>query len=147
MIFPTFIMGSYSARMYKSAIAQEIPVRNLKRRSRKAKKYISTDAPNSHYESKSLYQRLKKSSYQERQESLSQSDIQSLFEAASSATFVGVSYLKTLFHISCLCRKDREANAIYRTSGRYERMLDTRKLVTTHTNLSLLLRLMLSREQ
>ena len=108
MILPTFLMGHYSSRMYKSAIAQEIPVRNLTKSRNKAKKYSGGMEPT--YDqagNESLYRKLKNGS--QLHEGLSQTDVRSLFEAASSTTFASVSYVKSLFHVGCICRKDREA--------------------------------------
>ena len=73
--------------------------------------------------------------------------MQSLLDAVSQVTFAKGSFLRSYFFCGCLCKKNKEHRGLTRTSSRFERLLDTRKIASVHTNLTLLLRVLLTDEQ
>ena len=136
-------MSRYSAFMYSSDTARQTPIRNLKRHKRRKQKYDVTSEPVPLSDNTDLHSRLKRG---RNIDSLSSNDVQSLLYSVAQAAFVKTSFIRDFFHFDCLCKKRRDQRALTRSSERFERLLDTRNLASVHTNLTLLLRLLMKEE-
>ena len=70
-----------------------------------------------------------------------------MYSFIKSTKYLKAPYFESLCHFSCLCKKRKEIKLRKKAAARFEELLDIRSFVSVHTNLALLLSMLLSNEQ
>ena len=70
-----------------------------------------------------------------------------IIDAARRTFPLKTTLMRTLCYFSCICRKDREMKLQQHALSRFEDVLDIRSFVKAHVNLTLLISLLLTKEQ
>ena len=78
---------------------------------------------------------------------LDKNDLKSLAEAAKRTAPLIVPLSQTLSYCSCLRRRDHQMRLRMKAVNRFDEMLDVRAFVRTNINLSLLVSMIMTREQ
>ena len=126
LLLPTIIMNFYSSRSFIWETAKDI--------------LIKENQPNKPKEPNDLQKRLTLGT------KLSTEDVLVLGKEVDQVKQQKISWLKSIFFIKCLCKRDRRAMHLQKKSfENFEEHLDIRKLVHTNTNLDLLIKLLFNK--
>ena len=131
-IFPAFFLSWYNQKMFTSSLYEELPV---KKKKSKDNSYSSLQR--------------KIASNQSFNDGLAPDDISSLISEANSAKPRKISFFNRLkCHVKFLCRKDHYKQKVREMAlVNLEDQLDIRSFLSVNKNLSLLIWLLLSKEQ
>ena len=126
ILIPSFLMSLYSSRMFERSLASDVPLNLTKNRSKvhlKAGKVVAS-AKSSH--------------------GLLSRDISDIRQSIKGVTRLKLSIIATLFKCKWFCKQNQEQKFKKKVGELYEAKLDIRSFFNLRTNLSLLVRLLLS---
>ena len=127
----SFLMTSYSANLYESAIAGEL-------------KYQQREKNTSQKHRKTNFNHLRAKLERQSSFRLDKDDLNLVSEALSNVKNLKASFWRALCHIKLCCVKDKEIKAMHKGIDKIDDCLDIRRIVDVRTNLNILLNLTLS---
>ena len=129
LIIPAILMHIYSSKMYLQALFSLLPVKKIKiSGARKRMKDKLNEGSSSPFE-------------------LTEADAQMLAKESGRVRLQTNSWLSNLCFVKCICRKSRGMRLQEKAIAQFEDSLDIRSIVKTRIDLSILLRVLLSKEQ
>ena len=135
-LLPAFLMAAYNSKMYYAAWASFFPIKNTSATKKKKKKPELLNSVQKRFQGEASLGQV-----------LGRDDTKQLRKEARLVQVRHHAWHKALCYSRACCRRDRETRIQERTERHIMNQIDIRSLVQTRVDLSILIRLLLSRQQ